>query len=60
MKELGYVEAYKYAHDYNQNFVNQEFLPTEISGTAFYNPGNNARENGIRQFLKGLWSKYGY
>jgi putative ATPase len=60
MKELGYGEAYKYAHDYNQNFVNQEFLPTEISGTAFYNPGNNARENGIRQFLKGLWSKYGY
>jgi putative ATPase len=60
MKELGYGEAYKYAHDYNQNFVNQEFLPTEIAGTAFYNPGNNARENGIRQFLKGLWSKYGY
>jgi putative ATPase len=60
MKELGYGEDYKYAHDYNQNFVNQEFLPTEIAGTAFYNPGNNVRENGIRQFLKGLWSKYGY
>jgi putative ATPase len=60
MKEIGYGEDYKYAHDYDQNFVNQEFLPTEIVGTAFYNPGNNTRENGIRQFLKNLWSKYGY
>ncbi len=60
MKELGYGNDYKYAHDFDQNFTNQEFLPTEIAGTTFYNPGDNARENSIRQFLKNLWSKYGY
>ena len=60
MKELGYGTDYKYAHDFDQNFTNQEFLPTEIAGKTFYNPGDNARENSIRQFLKNLWSKYGY
>jgi len=60
MKDLGYGDDYKYSHNYENNFANQEFLPTEIAGTAFYNPGNNTRENGIREFLKKLWDKYGY
>lgn len=60
MKELGYGDDYKYSHNYENNFADQEFLPTEIAGTVFYNPGDNARENGIRQFLRGLWAKYGY
>lgn len=60
MKDLGYGDDYKYSHNYENNFANQEFLPSEISGTAFYNPGNNTRENGIREFLKKLWDKYGY
>jgi len=61
MKELGYGEDYKYSHDYANNFAEQEFLPDEISETKLYNPGDNARENGIREFLKNRWKdKYGY
>ena len=61
MKELGYGDAYKYAHSYDGNFAEHEFLPEEIANTKFYNPGNNARENAQRLFLKQLWKeKYGY
>lgn len=61
MKELGYGSNYQYAHDYEGNFVAHEFLPEEIAGTRFYEPGNNTRENTLRAYLKGLWNdKYGY
>ncbi|HXD92452.1 MAG TPA: replication-associated recombination protein A [Bacteroidia bacterium] len=61
MKDLNYGKDYKYAHAYEQNFTEQEFLPDEISGTKIYNPSNNPRENELRAFLKNLWkNKYGY
>jgi putative ATPase len=61
MKELGYGEEYKYAHDYTTNFTEQEFLPDAIKNTAFYVPGNNTRENATKEFLKNRWkNKYGY
>jgi putative ATPase len=61
MKELGYGEEYKYSHDFANNFAEQEFLPREISETTFFEPGENAREKEIRQFLKNRWkNKYGY
>ena len=61
MKELGYGEDYKYSHDYANNFAEQEFLPEAISETKIYNPGENARENGTREFLKNRWKdKYEY
>ncbi|NBW27714.1 MAG: replication-associated recombination protein A [Flavobacteriaceae bacterium] len=61
MKELGYGEDYKYSHDFTNNFAEQEFLPDEISETKLYNPGENARENGTREFLKNRWkNKYDY
>jgi putative ATPase len=61
MKELGYGEEYKYAHDYANNFAEQEFLPDVIKETVLYNPGNNSRENSTREFLKNRWKdKYGY
>ena len=61
MKELGYGEAYQYSHSYENNFSEQEYLPDEIKNTAFYKPGNNARENELRNFLKNRWKdKYGY
>ena len=61
MKELGYGEEYKYSHDFANNFADQEFLPDAISNTTFYEPGNNSRENGTREFLKNRWKdKYGY
>jgi putative ATPase len=61
MKELGYGDEYKYSHDFANNFAEQEFLPDEIKNTPFYNPGNNSRENGTREFLKNRWKdKYGY
>lgn len=55
MKDLGYGDGYGYAHDYYNNFIEQEFLPEEISGTTFYVPGKNPRENAIRDFLKKRW-----
>ena len=61
MKELGYGEEYKYSHDYANNFAEQEFLPEALTGTVIYEPGNNARENSTREFLKNRWKdKYGY
>jgi putative ATPase len=61
MKELSYGKDYKYAHHFEANFIEQEFLPETLTGTAFYNPGNNARENELRTRLKQLWKgKYGY
>ena len=61
MKELGYGKAYAYAHDYEGNFVEHEFLPKEISNTTFYEPGNNAKETQLKSYLKGLWKdKYSY
>ncbi|WP_442846484.1 replication-associated recombination protein A [Leeuwenhoekiella sp. H156] len=61
MKELGYGEEYKYSHDGAGNFISQEFLPKELSGHKLYDPGENAREDGIRKFLKNRWGdKYNY
>jgi putative ATPase len=61
MKNEGYGKGYQYSHDYNNNFSPQEYLPDAISGTAFYTPGTNAREEELRKYLKDLWkNKYGY
>ena len=60
MQELGYAKDYKYAHSFEGNFVDQEFLPDELKGHKFYDPGNNARENELRSRLGKLWKKYGY
>lgn len=61
MKELDYGKNYKYAHSYENNFAEQEFLPDEIKNTKLYEPGNNTRENSFREFLRKLWKgKYGY
>jgi putative ATPase len=61
MKNLGYGKGYEYSHSYEGNFSDQEYLPKEISGTKFYEPGQNAREEELRKFLKSLWKeKYGY
>ncbi|MBR5610357.1 MAG: replication-associated recombination protein A [Bacteroidales bacterium] len=60
MEELGYAKDYKYAHSYEGNFVDQEFLPEGKSGTKFYEPGDNAKEREIRARLQKNWKKYGY
>ncbi|MGZ4056006.1 MAG: replication-associated recombination protein A [Bacteroidia bacterium] len=61
MKDIGYGADYKYAHSYQNNFSKQEYLPENISGSTFYEPGKNARENEIREYLKKLWGeKYNY
>ncbi|MDH5603616.1 MAG: replication-associated recombination protein A [Cyclobacteriaceae bacterium] len=61
MKDIGYGKGYKYAHDYDGNFIEMEFLPEEIKGTTLYDPGKNAREEEMRTRLKALWKKkYGY
>jgi len=61
MKQMGYGDNYGYAHAYDGNFVEQEFLPEGLEGGAFYMPGNNRIENEYRERLKRLWKeKYGY
>lgn len=61
MKNIGYGEGYKYAHDYDDNFAEMDFLPQAIKGKQFYNPGNNAREAEVRIFLKNRWkNQYNY
>ncbi len=61
MKREGYGKGYEYSHNYDNNFSAQEYLPAEISGTSFYQPGKNLREEELRKFLKLLWKdKYKY
>ena len=61
IKEMGYGTGYKYAHDYENQFAEQEFLPEELKGTKLYEPGGNPKEKNIRDFLKVRWKdKYGY
>jgi putative ATPase len=61
MKDLDYGKGYAYSHSFEKNFSVQEYLPKEIEGTKFYEPGKNQREDELRKFLRGLWGdKYGY
>ena len=61
MKDLDYGKGYQYAHDFRNNFVAMEFLPDQIKETKFYEPGKNAREEELRNYLKKLWDKkYNY
>ncbi len=61
MKDLNYGKDYQYAHNFENNFANMEFLPDQIAGLKFYEPGNNQREIELRNFLKKLWrEKYEY
>lgn len=61
MKNLGYGKDYQYAHNFENNFVSMEFLPDQLKGVKFYEPGKNAREDEMRKYLRTLWKeKYGY
>ena len=61
MKEIGYGEGYKYAHDHAGSFVDFEFMPEEVKGKTLFNPGKNPREEEMRKKLKAQWKgKYGY
>ena len=61
MKKLDYGKNYQYAHSFENNFVNMEFLPDEIKNSVLYDPGKNAREEELRKFLRERWKeKYGY
>ena len=61
MKNLDYGKGYKYSHNFEDNFSDQEYLPPELSGTKFYDPGKNKREEELRTFLKNRWKdKYSY
>ena len=61
MKNIGYGKDYKYAHSYDGNFAELDFLPDAIKGTAIYQPGNNPKENEVREKMKKLWgNRYKY
>jgi len=61
MKNIGYGKGYQYSHNHENNFSLQEYMPEKISGSKFYDPGDNARENELRKRLKSLWGeKYNY
>lgn len=55
MKELNYGKEYKYAHSFENNFVQQDYLPKEIKGRQFWKPQQNAAESKIVEWLKKLW-----
>ena len=57
MKDMDYAKGYAYSHDYLNNFSPQEYLPSELSGKKFFEPGKNAREEEIRKHLRSLWDK---
>jgi putative ATPase len=58
MKELGYADGYKYAHDYPGNFADQEFMPKELEGTVLYEPQKNRHEDALKAYLRACWPKY--
>jgi putative ATPase len=61
MKEIGYGKNYKYAHSFEGNFIDMEFLPDKIKGTKFYEPGKNKKEEELRTWLRARWKeKYNY
>ncbi len=61
MKDIDYGKDYQYAHNFENNFVAQQFLPDKLEGTPFYQPQKNAREEELRKFLKERWKeKYNY
>lgn len=57
MKELGYSDGYKYAHDYPNHFVKQQFMPDEIQGTTFWQAQGSAQEQKMAEWMKHLWEK---
>ena len=57
MKQLGYSDGYKYAHSYEGNFVEQQFLPDEISGTRFWTPQRNASEDKLKERMEQIWKR---
>jgi putative ATPase len=58
MKEIGYGKDYRYSHDYEGNFTQQNFLPEELKGQIFYQPGNNPRENQLKTKLEAWWKDW--
>ena len=59
MKELGYGDTYKYSHDFEGNFADQEFLPDDIKGSSFYKAGSSSKEKDIEENQNRLWkNKY--
>jgi putative ATPase len=58
MKKIGYGKDYKYAHSYEGNFIQDNFLPEEIKGKVFYDPGTNPKEDEIRKRLIKMWSDF--
>ncbi|MBV9986830.1 MAG: replication-associated recombination protein A [Chitinophagaceae bacterium] len=61
MKQMNYGKGYQYSHNGEGNFIDQEYLPDKLAGTVFFEPGENARENELRKFLRERWKKkYGY
>lgn len=58
MADLGYSDGYKYAHDYQGHFADQEYLPESVSRTVFYEPQTNRHEDAFRAYLENCWPKY--
>jgi len=55
MREFDYGEGYKYAHDYEGNYIEQQFLPVQMKDTVYYNPTNNGYEIQIKEYMKDKW-----
>jgi len=55
MKNLGYGKEYKYPHDFDNNFTQQDYLPKEIADKQYYHPSENGQEKGLKERLKAIW-----
>ena len=59
MKDLSYGEHYKYSHDYDEHFVDQDFLPEELINKIYYEPTEIGREGALKKYLDKKWKKRG-
>jgi len=57
MKDIGYGKHYKYSHDYDEHFIEQDFLPKEIKNSIYYNPTEIGREAALKKYLDRKWKK---
>ena len=57
MQQLGYHAGYKYAHDYKENFVRQQYLPDALKDESFWTPQHNRQEDGLRERMERLWGR---
>jgi putative ATPase len=58
MKNIGYGKEYKYPHDYDKHFIDENYFPDELKDAQYYFPTENGQEKSIKERLAGFWGKH--